>query len=386
MYKKIIKLFAVFVSILFVGNIDVYAFETNLDYGVGCYYKNGYSIEIFSSSRTFENIQFVGTEKDVNLPAYIETSMPEGDFVYNNPNIISWLQKLGFVDSKGDFTCPSKLVDLNPDDNDEPQYNLSDIDLGPLNEKVCGHNNCHYADIKDDFKNWTCNYKSSIGNKTMSIKYIEDTEYIHGRYIITYPDGTTNYLANPNGSGKFYSENGHEYINSNGNLLETDGTCDDVYYVKSTKKISTSLGESGATNNVTLSGLCDKYQTGDIVHFCNNGVCQMDDMRCPDNSRANDILNNTMFKVIKFVKRVVFNTLQIFVPILLIILGSIDLGKAVMSGDDRATKEAVSRFARRCITAVLVFFVVTFVSVVIGWLSKSGVSDTTTWKDYWRMS
>lgn len=380
MKKKYIKLLLVILVAIFVGNINVYAFDGNQQYGVHCKYKNFY-IELSSYGKSIDHIEWESDSED--LESYIQitwdkyaTHGKETSPYYESSNTLAWLQEMGFVDSSGDFTCPTKLGNVNLG-NATPLCHIDE------NQKQT----CHYADIKDDFKNWTCNYKSSIGNKTMSIKYIEDTEYIHGRYIITYPDGTTNYLANPNGSGKLYSENGHEYISSNGNLLETDGTCDDIYYVNDgSRKIMTSLGESGATNNITLSGLCDQHETEEIIHFCNNGNCQMRDMICPKNSTANDVLNKTMANVIKFIKKVVFNTLQIFVPILLIIMGAIDLVKAMLAGNDKVYKDAFTKFVHKCLAAIIVFFITTIVTVVMGAVAKSGANDTNSWKYYWNKS
>lgn len=74
--------------------------------------------------------------------------------------------------------------------------------------------------------------------------------------------------------------------------------------------------------------------------------------------------------VVQFIKNGVFPVIQIGIPILLILMGTIDLGKAVMSNDDKEIKGATGKLIKRAIAAVAVFFVVTLVSVVFGWLGN----------------
>ena len=56
---------------------------------------------------------------------------------------------------------------------------------------------------------------------------------------------------------------------------------------------------------------------------------------------------------------------KIVIPIILIILGMIDLGKAVISSDDKAISKSVKSLAMRLIAAVVIFFIPTIVSFVI---------------------
>lgn len=81
----------------------------------------------------------------------------------------------------------------------------------------------------------------------------------------------------------------------------------------------------------------------------------------------------------------VFNIVRIGVPILLILMGSIDLGKAVMASDDKEIKAATSKLIKRAIAAAAVFFVVTIVDVVMGLVAK-GVEDTQDWAQCWNNS
>ena len=64
--------------------------------------------------------------------------------------------------------------------------------------------------------------------------------------------------------------------------------------------------------------------------------------------------------------------LKIVIPLVLIILGMLDLGKAVVSSDEKAINKAVSTLIKRFIAAVVVFFVPTIVSALFNALSLIG--------------
>ena len=82
-----------------------------------------------------------------------------------------------------------------------------------------------------------------------------------------------------------------------------------------------------------------------------------------------------LLPVVKFIRKGVFPVIQIGIPILLILIGTIDLGKAVMSQDDKEIKGATGKLVKRAIMAVAVFFVTTLVTVVFNWLGSTGDSN-----------
>lgn len=88
--------------------------------------------------------------------------------------------------------------------------------------------------------------------------------------------------------------------------------------------------------------------------------------------------------VVNLIKVGVFPIVQIGIPILLIIMGTLDLGKAVVSNDDKEIKGATGKLVKRAIMALAVFFVSTIVTVVMGWLGKAGgtVSESN-WAACW---
>ena len=72
----------------------------------------------------------------------------------------------------------------------------------------------------------------------------------------------------------------------------------------------------------------------------------------------------------QFVGYVLF-IFKIAIPILLIIFGMLDLGKAVVASDDKEIKNATTKLAKRAVAGVVIFFIPTVVgfifSIVAGW-------------------
>lgn len=90
--------------------------------------------------------------------------------------------------------------------------------------------------------------------------------------------------------------------------------------------------------------------------------------------------------IVKIIKNGVFPIVQIGIPILLIVFGTIDLGKAVISSDDKEVKQAQSRLIKRCIYAVAIFFITTLVSILMSLVATGADSDetnTSSWAQCW---
>lgn len=88
--------------------------------------------------------------------------------------------------------------------------------------------------------------------------------------------------------------------------------------------------------------------------------------------------------VIRIIKNGLFPILQIGIPIILIVLGTLDLGKAVISSDDKAVKEAQSKLIKRCIYAILVFFIVTLLNLLFSMVGQiTGSEALTNWSNCW---
>ena len=74
----------------------------------------------------------------------------------------------------------------------------------------------------------------------------------------------------------------------------------------------------------------------------------------------------------------IVNILQIAIPVIIVLLGTLDLGKAVMAGEDKKIKEAQKMLIMRLVYGVAVFFVITIVQIVFGLVGSVGEEDTTT--------
>ena len=60
--------------------------------------------------------------------------------------------------------------------------------------------------------------------------------------------------------------------------------------------------------------------------------------------------------------------IRIVIPVIIILLGTLDLGKAVIAGEDKKIKEAQKSFIKRLIYGVEIFFMFTVVEVIFGLL------------------
>jgi hypothetical protein len=93
---------------------------------------------------------------------------------------------------------------------------------------------------------------------------------------------------------------------------------------------------------------------------------------------------NGLLPLVKVIKKGLFPIVQLGIPILLIVLGTFDLGKAVISSEEKEVKAAQSRLLKRFLYAALVFFVATIVSVLMNVIAQGGEGDTTSWENCWR--
>ena len=88
---------------------------------------------------------------------------------------------------------------------------------------------------------------------------------------------------------------------------------------------------------------------------------------------------NGLLPIVKVIRKGVFPIIQIGIPILLILFGTIDMGKAVIAGDEKKIKEAQKPFVKRLISAIIVFLLPFIVNLAINLI----VSDATAWKACW---
>ena len=64
--------------------------------------------------------------------------------------------------------------------------------------------------------------------------------------------------------------------------------------------------------------------------------------------------------------KTIYTIIKIAIPLILILMGMLDLGKAVMSQKEDEIKKQQGMFVKRLISAALVFFVLAIVQLLIG--------------------
>ena len=99
---------------------------------------------------------------------------------------------------------------------------------------------------------------------------------------------------------------------------------------------------------------------------------------------------NGLLWLVKLIRQGLFPILQWGIPIILIVLGTIDLGKAVISSDEKQVKEAQGKLVKRPIYAVLVFFIVFIVNFVFSMVARftepanvTGTGNMESWQNRW---
>lgn len=94
----------------------------------------------------------------------------------------------------------------------------------------------------------------------------------------------------------------------------------------------------------------------------------------------------TLWPLISLIKNGIIPLIQVGIPIILIILGMLDLGKAVVASKEDEIKNAQKMLIKRAIYAVAIFFVVLIVQLVFGLLSSAGDEygdQANNWTDCW---
>ena len=91
--------------------------------------------------------------------------------------------------------------------------------------------------------------------------------------------------------------------------------------------------------------------------------------------------------LVSLLKHGIIPLIQIGIPILLIIFGMLDLGKAVIASKEDEIKSAQKLLIKRAIYAVAIFFVVMLVQLVFNIVagnSAGEATDATNWYNCWK--
>lgn len=93
---------------------------------------------------------------------------------------------------------------------------------------------------------------------------------------------------------------------------------------------------------------------------------------------CSDVFTSGMPAKLANIIQMVVLTIQVAVPILLIIWGMLDLGKAVVAQKEDEIKKGQQTFVKRIIAAAIVFFVFTITDLLIGLVADSTDKSTIT--------
>lgn len=89
-------------------------------------------------------------------------------------------------------------------------------------------------------------------------------------------------------------------------------------------------------------------------------------------------IDGSLLNIMRLV-RLVIKVLQIAVPVGLILMGTIDMAKSVIAGDEKKIKEAQKPFVKRIVAAIIVFLIPYIVNMAINLV----VSDASDWRKCW---
>lgn len=98
---------------------------------------------------------------------------------------------------------------------------------------------------------------------------------------------------------------------------------------------------------------------------------------------------STISSVISFIKNGIIPIIQLGVPIVIIVLGSIDLFKAVIASKEDEIKAAQKMLIKRIIYGVIIFFLVTIVTLVFNTLAGNSGNDAAganNWLSCWNQA
>lgn len=304
--------------------------------GLYCSYDNGDYVRIMRSSLESE-----GSVMPNNLPFNSASNSTLETFHFRNSDGTIDCPMYIYGESAGNEGSLKKIVGFtNSDTYRDPKYIYARLDQ---NNSTCS------GACSGSW--WTCVYSGRQGRLI--------TQYNDLGYTIYFPDGSK----------------------TEPDPWEVSSTCDDLYYNRNTHKIVYSTSPNSNNNNQYL---CDNRN--DIDYYC-SGECNFPDnskLDCydidtgthPDTSQGE--VRNPMYEdgelseicgdekvqnTLKFIGRLLI-VAKIAVPLLLIIFGCIDFGKAFASSKEDSLGKAGKMLVIRIIIGIVIFVVPTVVNFV----------------------
>lgn len=231
--------------------------------------------------------------------------------------------------------------------------------------------NYSFAVAEDDSRIWltydlsSSEIDNSIASGSSSENSSGSESGINLVRVCTYSAYTVNFYSNDtakifksDGTSHTISNDGIDYANSCPNILYISGY--DSYWGGSFTSVPQSIAITLTADNQSTADDIDKDYT------------EYEKTELPVNY-VNVCTDNNTLKVFQVIGKIIF-IIKILVPIILIVMGSIDFAKASLSGDDKAISQAAVTLGKRILIGLIIFFIPTVLDFFLSLVG--GVSDT----------
>ncbi|MGN1312266.1 MAG: hypothetical protein ACI4U4_04590 [Bacilli bacterium] len=218
---------------------------------------------------------------------------------------------------------------------------------------------------KDVFGNkLTSNTVSYFKNKAKSLMLSDYSSYttssVCSGKTINNDNNTNN--SNQNNNTNSNTNNSNQNNNTNNNTNNSNQNNNTNNNTNNNQNNNTNSNNNNNTNNNANNNTDNKQNNNkdsdlEMIEACEN----------PD-----------ILRIIYFIK-ILIDIVKIIVPIALIVIGSVDLSKSVMSNDEKEQKKSLNLFIKRLIYAVVIFLVPWIIEVFISLLGD--LTDDVNWTD-----
>ena len=172
----------------------------------------------------------------------------------------------------------------------------------------------------------------------------------------------------PYGDNKIKYEKGDFYLNNTITQFDNEirfallqSKCPDNIYIQKEELNNTTINKvlSEPTKRTTDYQLGDENSTNNNAPEKEDWVTEKQDIENMNFCEENGV------KISMKIIGILILVAKIIVPLLIIIYGILDFYKAMVSNDEKTTKEAFYIFARRIIAGIIVFFIPTILDVIL---------------------
>ena len=324
-----------YITIEYDGNGEFKSIDQKDDHTVGDY---KFSFSYFTLQNFFNNFKMNGN----NCQQYI--------YLYDNRKLYFYETK--YTELNDNFTYTFTTV--KPSSNDDGSS--GENEEGGGNTSVCQNA------LTDDCRLYTVNTYLD-GPMTVELGRANGTEY----YMV-YDSGSSGINYNYNNTDSTgITINSYTYIirgNDWDKLFPTESTYVDEIYLDEKALAGSTVAHITVPGSETIT---------DYEMFGTPQQAGMNPVYRGDSSAETGSLNieevafceeSGVLKTFQIIGYLLFIA-KIIVPLLLIILGSIDFAKATISSDDKAPRDAVMALVRRVLIAVIIFFIPTILNFLL---------------------